>query len=316
MNKEDKKNIYNAPVGAGGAFFAMIFCYLFVSLAGQEILKACNAGEVVSYAIRSTFSIISMAVVQAFFVVKRKEKVFCVVKFKKFNPVYIVCAVLVGAGMMAGLGFVNEGVASILKKAGLNAAGINLPVDSPFRFALFSVLVAVLPAVIEEAFFRGLLLGSLADESEKAFSKRNVCAALSSAACFALYHCSLTQLVYQFIYGLFLAFLTIEARSAIPAALAHFINNFAVLAFFFADVKINLFNPVVIVSGIAGLAAFCGLTAFIGKKAEKSAGFRTDSVKVSGEKDAEFSFMKFWFPFGLAGAAVCAVLAIGSAVAV
>jgi len=316
MNKEDEKKVYNAPVGAGWAFFAMIFCYLVVSLAGQEILKACNAGEVVSYAIRSTFSIISMAVVQAVFVVRRKEKVFRVVKLEKFNPVYIVCAVLLGAGMMAGLGFVNEGVASLLKKAGLNTAGINLPVDSPFRFALFTVLVAVLPAAIEEAFFRGLMLGSLSGESEKAFSKRNVCAALCSAACFALYHCSLTQLVYQFVYGLFLAFLTIEAKSAIPAALAHFINNFAVLAFSFAGIKINLFNPVVILSGIAGLAAFCVLTALIGKKAEKSAELRTGSVKERDEKDAGFSFMKFWFPFGLAGAAVCAVLAIGSAVAV
>jgi membrane protease YdiL (CAAX protease family) len=81
------------------------------------------------------------------------------------------------------------------------------------------LVIAMLPAIAEELVFRGVLLRGLATRL------RPVLAIPISAAVFALYHLQPGQMVTTFMLGLALGFLTLRARSVVPAMIVHLINN-------------------------------------------------------------------------------------------
>lgn len=87
-----------------------------------------------------------------------------------------------------------------------------------------AVLFTVLMAIVEEAFFRGELLEWLTTVMPPSF------AVISDAAIFMGYHLNVYGrdpecLLYVFIGGLSLAFVTIQSRRLSPAMLAHITNN-------------------------------------------------------------------------------------------
>ncbi len=89
---------------------------------------------------------------------------------------------------------------------------------------LFTLQVAILPAIFEELLFRKAML--------KILSKfGNMTSIIITSVCFALMHQNLTQGVFAFLLGIILAFITIKTKSIIPAIIIHFLNNFtAVIA--------------------------------------------------------------------------------------
>lgn len=308
--KDFNKEQTNANPSCGGiAFFAMMTLYVFISLIGQSLLYAFDVTEgALFYAVCSTFSII--AIVAAFFL----SRIFCKksisVNFyiKKCDPLYFVFAVILAEGMMFGLGFVNGLIADIMSKFGLNVGGVNPPLNNVGLFILFSVLLAVFPAVAEEIFFRGLILDNVLCGKNRGL--RAFKALLSVSLCFALYHGSLTQFFYQLIYGFFLALMTLKSGSVLPAITAHFLNNFAVLFFSFLKINVDLNNPFFIVVGMALLVLFVVFITFYGRGKNKS-------VSTGDTDENDVAPLKlFWLPYGVLGAAVCAALIIGSAVAI
>ena len=83
---------------------------------------------------------------------------------------------------------------------------------------VYFVLIAVLPAFLEEFLFRGAVLTLLRPYGDGF-------AVLMSAAFFALIHCNLEQAPAAFLTGLALGCSVIFSGSVWPAVLAHFINN-------------------------------------------------------------------------------------------
>lgn len=81
------------------------------------------------------------------------------------------------------------------------------------------LVLAVVPAICEEVLFRGVLARGLATRFIPA------AAVAISAAMFAAYHLSVVQLLPTFTLGLALGALVLRARSAIPAMVAHLLNN-------------------------------------------------------------------------------------------
>lgn len=292
MNNKQTKLQLNAYNG-GIAFSSMMMLYVFISFLGQAICGAIfdkSSGEYI--AICSTFSVISLLGVVLFYVFYGKNKFKSTVSVEKAGGKYIVIALLLSVGMFAGLGFVNSSIAQMLAKIGLNASGIELKMPTVLHFIIYSLTFAIFPAIVEEFFFRGLLLNTLS-------GIKRIFAVLISALCFALYHCSLVQFVYQFIYGVLLGYLALVAKSVIPCMVAHFTNNFAVILFTFIGVDINLISPIVLVIGINALAIFSTILFFAIKKLEKK-------EKVKGETG------KFFLPFGLFGTLVCVALLLGN----
>ena len=91
------------------------------------------------------------------------------------------------------------------------------------------VAIALLPAVIEEYIFRGLILGT--------YKKRNPFAGIIlSSFLFGILHLNFNQLSYAFLLGTILGFLTYATGSIIPSIIMHFtINANSVVMSFLSD---------------------------------------------------------------------------------
>ncbi len=271
----------------GGLIYtATLLLFLAVSLIGRTVLAALKISDTLFYVFSSLFSVVAFIGATVLYV-KRGNKLSL---FKKFQPIYIVPSVLLAVGMLLGLGFINSLVASAVTSLGGVITEAQIPLDTPLQYVLFSVFLCVFPAIAEELFFRGVLTDCLS-EAKKTVS------VITVALCFALYHGNAAQLVYQFVYGLGLGFLTLKAQSVIPAIIAHFINNFAVLSIEYFKIGIDLFNPFVILAGIGLIACFVAFLVFYrGKSAENTE--TSDSIK------------NFYIPFGAIGIAVSVLVVI------
>jgi len=85
------------------------------------------------------------------------------------------------------------------------------------------LLVAVLPAVCEELFFRGWLLAAFA--GDKPGRRRAVSAVLLQAAVFAAFHLLPERMPQTFALGIALGWMTLATGSLLPAVLAHLAHN-------------------------------------------------------------------------------------------
>lgn len=292
MQNKSNKNL--TTVNGGLSFLIMITVYLSVTLVGQLILMLVGVTEgFVYYVISGLFSSISMIAVIILNAVKTKQKLVKIVNFTPVNPVYILYAIVLAIGMFFGFGFLNDALSRLFASWGLNAGGVSLSINNFIEFIVYTVVLAVLPAILEEAFFRGAMLSGL---DGKAFS-----VSVTVGVCFAVYHGSFSQFAYQFIYGFSLCFLAIKAKSAIPSAVAHFINNFVVLLFTYLKIAIDLTNLMVIVMGICLLIVYwVSLVCYKSKK-------RTIE-HVAGEDSV--TLRQFWLPFGVCATAICSMLMI------
>ena len=89
----------------------------------------------------------------------------------------------------------------------------------PLSLGAAVLLVGVLPAVCEEACFRGVVLTGLARSGSRAL------AVLGSALAFGLFHVNPWHVAAATVLGLVLGYAAFESRSLLPSVLLHFVNN-------------------------------------------------------------------------------------------
>lgn len=283
------KSTYPLMQRDGGLSFSVfMLAYVLISFVVQAILL-CFTGEnsVLYLAISSCLSPLTMFLV-LFYQTKNKGRSIKILSLQKPKVNHILLGVVLSFAMLFGLGFINLVFADFLSEVGVKIPSPQIPLGNILEFLLFTFTLAILPAVFEELFFRGLLLSSLS--GEKIVGK-----VLTISLCFALYHCSITQFLYQFIYGACLAILMIYAKSVIPGIVTHFLNNFLVLLFTYLKVDINLKNPLFIGFGLLVLA-FVMLICCLGiKKQGKS------TLVSKGQK-------AFYLPYGIFGIITCLLI--------
>lgn len=200
----------------------------------------------------------------------RKESVFKYAGIKKFNPKILLLLPLVSFGTIFGLGFSNDYFLKLLELIGLKTSGVSIPLENAGGLVLSLFIIALLPAVVEEIFFRGYILNGIKGE------KKYISVLLCGFA-FCLYHHSPAQTVYQFLMGCVFAYVALESGSIIPTMILHFVNNAFVLIFTFIAGKDYVYAPTVryilIACGIVALVAAYLLYRFLFKKpAEKEGG--------------------------------------------
>ena len=137
----------------------------------------------------------------------------------KCHPKYFLIGLLLIFGLMFSLGWTNSLITEFFKLFGYVPKSSYLPNVSGFKIIPALLVIAVLPAIFEEMFFRGLILQST---QNGAGSIRSV---FIVGFCFALYHGSPEQTVYQFICGCAFALLAVRSGSLLPTVIIHFINN-------------------------------------------------------------------------------------------
>ena len=292
MNKDNNfifENL-NSSKGSGTAFSFYMMAYVLISFVGQTLVGAIfgveNANNTFIFA---TFPIITFLLTILFFKSKTNQPLIKLVGVKKFKSIYLFLAIVISISMMFGLGFMNDAFVKLLHKWGANISGVNIPLNNFTDFLFCVITFAVLPAIFEELFFRGLMLNLLK-------GVKPIYVILSIGLCFALYHCSLAQFLYQFIYGVALTCLAMACGSVIPCIIAHFINNFAVIILQYYKVSLNLYNTLYIVSGMLSLTAIFLFMAFSIKKKKFE---KTDNIG------------KF-FAFASVGIFVCVLFALNS----
>lgn len=130
---------------------------------------------------------------------------------------YYLVALLLQFGLFS-LSQLNGWFITWLQNFGYEPTGV--PIPSVDGWGVLGVLfvIALLPAIFEEAIFRGILLNGL-----KSFGK--VGAVLLCGGLFSLYHQNPEQTIYQFCCGAAYALVAMKAGSILPTMLAHFINN-------------------------------------------------------------------------------------------
>lgn len=171
-----------------------------------------------------------------------------------------------------------------------------LNVKAPSDFVLNSVweyigalfIVALLPAVMEELLFRGVILNSL-----RKLGKWS--AILISATAFALMHGNLFQLPYTFGFGILLGYIAFETGSLLPTMLIHFISNAQVLTFAFfkiggeAEVVVNWSYFGIAMAFLAATAAIVALAVFLIKKFNKNTPSETEVIKEMEQEQTEIN---------------------------
>jgi len=89
-----------------------------------------------------------------------------------------------------------------------------------FGLVLGFVVIVIISPIVEELYFRGLML--------PAFTKKYgwVAGVLISSAAFAILHLQPNVVIYTFVLGLVLSYFYIRLKSIIPGIIFHMLNNF------------------------------------------------------------------------------------------
>lgn len=131
------------------------------------------------------------------------------------SPLTTLLTVVLTLCIMPLIMFINS-LSSLLVENGVDTTLNALVKENPIWLNL--IIIALLPAVVEEFIFRGLILNG--------YKRRNpLMAILLSAFLFGLLHMNLNQFSYAFVIGIVFGFLAYATGSLLPSILGHFIIN-------------------------------------------------------------------------------------------
>ncbi len=135
------------------------------------------------------------------------------------SPLYYALAALLTFGLLFSASKLNPLFVELFKLWGYTPKGVPLPSTDGALILPVLLVVAVIPAVAEEFFIRGIVFNG----AEKGVG--TIRAVLISGFLFSLFHASPEQTVYQFVCGCAFALLASRAGSILPCVFAHFSNN-------------------------------------------------------------------------------------------
>ncbi len=171
---------------------------------------------------------------------------------KKDNLIYII---LLGSAFCS---FAN--IAVSYAGAIFSSFGIEYDVDfgdNPrgiLGFILTFISTAIIPALVEEFAFRGIMLGSL-----KKFGEGF--AVLVSSVLFGAMHGNFQQIPFAFLVGLILGFITVKTKSIIPAMIIHCYNNAVSVIFDYAFEGVSVLMQNVIYTVFLSVMLLVGIFA-------------------------------------------------------
>lgn len=186
---------------------------------------------------------------------------------------YFLIALLLTFGLLFSLNYLNGWFVELLGLMGYTdpAAGsfeeavAQLPSLAGGGFVGVLVVVALLPAVLEETLFRGIILDGIKDIG-------TVAACLLGGLLFCVFHQNPSQTLYQFICGCAFTLLAVRADSLLPAVLCHFLNNAVIVCnykfAFLQNVPSSVAVALYVISGVC-LAGSLVYLIFFDKKTNR-----------------------------------------------
>ena len=282
--------------GGGLAFSVAVVLNVFVGLIASVIIGASgltgtDAAKYLGY-LTSSIALIATVLVMRFMFNQPLRKFATL----KCHPKYILIGLLLIYGLLFSLNSLNGYLIKLFELMGYTPKSSTLPDLSGWNLLPAILVIAVLPAVLEEFLFRGIILNNIEGEVG---SVRTI---FLVGFIFSLYHGSVEQTIYQFICGCLFALLAIRSRSITPVVLIHFINN-AIILILYAVGALDANGNLIISQGgniaITVTSAICLVGAVVWLILDRKIKFGL----VKGER----ANVKGFFLFGLAGIAVTAL---------
>ena len=140
---------------------------------------------------------------------------------------------LLGFVFIVAFLLVQEGSIRLFSLAGYSAS-IGIDEMSNFgEYILVMIGLAVMPAIVEELIFRGMIQRGLMKYGA-------VAAILGSALLFSLFHMSPAQTVFQFIMGVGFAWIYIRTKNLMYPIILHFVNNATIITYTYITQSVGL----------------------------------------------------------------------------
>lgn len=220
---EERRPLPLEPKTGGMAFTVIVILNLLVNLIASGItlvggFAGTDAEKYVSY-LASPVAIAILLVI-ALKYAKQPARVLMPVRTR---PKYILIGVMLVFGLLFSLNSANGYLVKLFELMGYTKRGNTLPDISGWKIVPAILVIAVVPAVMEEILFRGILLGNVKD------GLGYVRSVFIVGFCFCLYHASVEQTIYQFICGCLFALLAIRSQSITPTVIIHFLNNAVII---------------------------------------------------------------------------------------
>ena len=250
------------------------------------------------------FLLLSTLLISRFVLKAKKRNLLEVNNVRKVSP--LVCLIAVFIGLLAPA--MSYGI-NLIVNATFISIGVKLPISSsvyPTEFNLgvmlaYIVLTAVLPAVCEEFFNRGVVLTAL----RSTFNEWQT--VLLGGLVFGLFHQYIFQTFYTGAFGMLLVFIALKTRSIVPCIIIHFVNNAVAIISDFADfynfnfasfstIISNVTNDTgllfwVITLGLFGLIGLVYLLIYVDKKARDNAIIKKLNINTKGFKGVSLDIL-------------------------
>ncbi len=249
---------------------SLVFSVVITLVSGESASFFSQDGVII---INYLISPIAMLLAIGFLRYKRKSPFMVVELNRKFNLTALISAVLIFIGINFSLSNLNSYFVSALEGLGLEVASPMLPSKSGLNVFLSIINVCVLPALVEEYAFRGILVNSLK-------STGNLFAIISSGILFSLFHMSPAQTIYQFLVGALYSTIILYGGNILYVIVMHFLNNFYIVLnyYFFGFEMVGAMQYVLMASGFVCLVI--GVLLLI-KKGEKEIDLSSEFKKVN-----------------------------------
>lgn len=195
------------------------------------------------------------------------------------------------------LAILNSGVLAVLKKFGISFPQQSLqPVDSLVTLVLYFVFSAVVPAIFEELFIRGIVLNLLLPNGRRF-------AILASAVLFTVMHTQVQSFIPVFGAGVVLACIYLYTGNIYSSMALHFVNNAYSFIMMYMQQRVNGISAMGFASFVISIIMVGGVCSLMALKRKNINIF--DNLKKS---DREASLTKlFGCPVMMLGLICCAM---------
>lgn len=226
LNK--KRKLYKSANAVGFTVLIAFIAQYFLGTISSVFIQILSAFGVQSVMDINFVSFLNEMIVVLTFVVPFaicaivvNGKVSKTVPTKSMSPFMFFGATFVAFGFNSICNIANGIFSSILTMFGMKPVSQSLDGFKGTEDLLISILcTAILPALIEEFAFRGVVLGIFRKNMS------DTAAIILSAFIFGLVHGNLVQLPFAIGMGLVFGVVTVHTNSIWPAVVAHFLNNF------------------------------------------------------------------------------------------
>ena len=271
------------------ANFLLIIIFILQTIIGF-IFNSGNFSYLFNIIVSQVFAILIPVI--CFQIVNKNRKIR--IRQGKFENVHIIIALLTAFSINIIAQYVNIPMISILTNA-----SVDMPIDyvpnGVFEFFTYFVLIAFVPAILEEVLFREIVL----NEYRGVYGDAK--AIVLCGLAFSLLHLNPVSFIPQFLIGMFLSYLTVKTGGILLSVICHFAQNasLVIMRKFFYDEAVHLLENNILLNSIVSLIILVFGIYVIGKSLKTKPNTHNTSVDENITTSLYFIFVSIVLAFSI-----------------